>query len=135
MILTPAQAQIGIDRHRFRVLNCGRRFGKTTLAIEEIKGKIAAGKKHIAYIAPTYQQARDIAWEILKREFIGASFNEQRLEVRIGDCIVVLRGWESVETLRGQAFDFIVIDECHRGGANDESNWRGIMEYFSVPGL
>ena len=28
-------------------------------------------------------------------------------------------------------FDFIVIDECHRGGANNESNWRAIMEYFS----
>ncbi|HQG20079.1 MAG TPA: DEAD/DEAH box helicase family protein, partial [Tenuifilaceae bacterium] len=28
-------------------------------------------------------------------------------------------------------FDFIIIDECHRGGANDESNWRGILEYFS----
>jgi type I restriction enzyme R subunit len=28
-------------------------------------------------------------------------------------------------------FDFIVIDECHRGGANDESNWRDIMEYFA----
>lgn len=28
-------------------------------------------------------------------------------------------------------FDCIVIDECHRGGANDESNWRGILEYFS----
>lgn len=28
-------------------------------------------------------------------------------------------------------FDFIIIDECHRGGANDESNWRGIMEYFA----
>lgn len=28
-------------------------------------------------------------------------------------------------------FDFIVIDECHRGGANNEGNWRGIMEYFS----
>ena len=28
-------------------------------------------------------------------------------------------------------FDFIVIDECHRGGANDESNWRGILDYFS----
>lgn len=28
-------------------------------------------------------------------------------------------------------FDFIVIDECHRGGANDESNWRAILEYFS----
>jgi len=28
-------------------------------------------------------------------------------------------------------FDFIVIDECHRGGANDESNWRDILEYFT----
>jgi type I restriction enzyme R subunit len=28
-------------------------------------------------------------------------------------------------------FDFIVIDECHRGGANDEGNWRGILDYFS----
>ncbi len=28
-------------------------------------------------------------------------------------------------------FDFIVIDECHRGGANDESNWRGILDYFA----
>jgi type I restriction enzyme R subunit len=29
-------------------------------------------------------------------------------------------------------FDFIVIDECHRGGANDESSWRGILEYFAL---
>jgi type I restriction enzyme R subunit len=28
-------------------------------------------------------------------------------------------------------FDCIIIDECHRGGANDESTWRGIMEYFT----
>jgi type I restriction enzyme R subunit len=28
-------------------------------------------------------------------------------------------------------FDFIIIDECHRGGSNDEGNWRGILEYFS----
>ena len=27
-------------------------------------------------------------------------------------------------------FDVVIIDECHRGGARDESNWRGIMEYF-----
>ncbi|MDD2530957.1 MAG: type I restriction-modification enzyme R subunit C-terminal domain-containing protein, partial [Bacteroidales bacterium] len=27
--------------------------------------------------------------------------------------------------------DLIIIDECHRGGANDEGNWRGILEYFS----
>ena len=28
-------------------------------------------------------------------------------------------------------FDFIIIDECHRGGANDESTWRDILEYFA----
>ena len=28
-------------------------------------------------------------------------------------------------------FDFIIIDECHRGGANDESTWRAILEYFA----
>ena len=28
-------------------------------------------------------------------------------------------------------FDLVIIDECHRGGANDESSWRGILDYFS----
>lgn len=28
-------------------------------------------------------------------------------------------------------FDLIIIDECHRGGANDESAWRGILDYFA----
>ena len=28
-------------------------------------------------------------------------------------------------------FDFIIIDECHRGGANNEGNWRGILDYFA----
>jgi len=29
-------------------------------------------------------------------------------------------------------FDLVIIDECHRGGANDEGNWRGILKYFST---
>jgi type I restriction enzyme R subunit len=28
-------------------------------------------------------------------------------------------------------FDLVIIDECHRGGANDESNWRDILNYFA----
>jgi len=28
-------------------------------------------------------------------------------------------------------FDLIIVDECHRGGANDESTWRDILDYFS----
>ncbi len=126
MNLTKAQGLIALDRHRFRVLNCGRRFGKTTLAIEEIKGKVAAGKTKIAYIATTYQQARDIAWNILKKEFDGAYFNEARLEIKVGECTIILRGWENIETLRGQAFDFIVIDEV-ASMRNFWSNWQEVI--------
>ena len=116
--LTPVQAKIAKDNHRFRVLSLGRRTGKTTLAVEEIKGKALAKANRILYIANTYQQARDIAWEMLKKELKPAilSVNESRLELRVKtqdneESLVILRGWESVDTLRGQAFNFIVIDE------------------------
>lgn len=116
MELTPAQAQIALDPHRFRVLCCGRRFGKTTLAIDQIKACAVSGQKRIAYIAPTFQQARDIAWEELKRDCQGANINESRLEIRLTnskqtESLIILRGWESIETIRGQKFDLIVLDE------------------------
>lgn len=108
-----AQKNITLDRHRFRVLCCGRRFGKTTLAIEEMKACASIPKKRICYIAPTYQQARDIAWADLKNQLKDvADFNESRLEIRVvNGSIIQLRGWEAVETLRGQKFDLIIIDE------------------------
>lgn len=124
MILTPTQSVVAISKARFKVLCCGRRWGKTTLAIEEIKGKIAFGKNKIAYIATTYQQARDIVWNLLKEELKGSFFNEQRLEIKIGKCVLVLRGWESIETLRGQAFDFLVLDEV----ASMKKFWIGWQE-------
>lgn len=118
MILTKAQNEVAYDKHRFRVLNCGRRWGKTTLAVEEIKGKALSKPHRIAYIAPTIQQARDIAWEMLLRELnpIITKTNESRLELKTttlkgGETLIFLRGWEAVETLRGQQFDFLVIDE------------------------
>lgn len=118
MLLTPSQTQIAKDEHRFRVVDCGRRFGKTTLAVEEIKGKALANPCRIAYVAPTFQQARDIAWELLKAELrpITNKVNESRLELTVRtisgeESLIILRGWEAIETLRGQQFDFIVIDE------------------------
>ena len=73
----------------------------------------------IAYIAPTYQQARDIAWSLLKKvcsPVKSGEPNESRLEINIinkygGTSRIALRGWESIESLRGQAFDFLVLDE------------------------
>ena len=133
MALTPAQKIIASDTHRFRVLNCGRRFGKTTEAIEEIKGYILSSQEgdKIAYIAPTYQQARDIAWEMMIRELrpIVIKKNEARLELEVMNkegkpVLLVLRGWESIETLRGQKFRFVVIDEV----ASMRNFWIGWQE-------
>ncbi len=119
-----AQQTIALDNHRFRVVRAGRRFGKSIEASEEIKGKAyrinpfnGCGSR-IAYIAPTYQQARDIMWGILKEELrpIAIKINESRLEIEVrnlngSSSFIILRGWESIDTLRGQSFDFIVIDE------------------------
>ena len=133
--LTLAQAQILSDKHRFRVVNIGRRGGKTTVAIEEIKClAFFRPNSRICYIAPTYQQARDIAWEQLKRELRGVatSINESRLEIRIicedkvSESIILLRGWESVETLRGQGFDFLVLDEVAMM-RNFWENWHEVL--------
>jgi len=118
MLLTPTQKIVASDLHRFRVLRCGRRWGKTSLASEEIKGIAISRSSRIAYIATNYQQARDIMWEFLKKELRGAIIdtNEARLEIKVanikgGESLIILRGWESVENLRGQAFDFLVLDE------------------------
>ena len=117
--LTPAQKEIILNTARFRVINCGRRFGKTTLSVYEMVGKASEkSDRIIAYIAPTYQQARDIAWEMLKKIVapVTITTNESRLEIKIKardgkPSTIVLRGWEAVETLRGQKFDLLVLDE------------------------
>lgn len=114
MQLHQSQAIIALDRRRFRVLCCGRRWGKTTLAIDQIKGRAAIPNSRIAYIAPTYQQARDIAWDQLKTDCreVAKTINESRLEIKlVNGSWIALRGWESIETLRGQKFDLIVLDE------------------------
>lgn len=126
MKLSKAQTQIQRDNHRFKVINCGRRFGKTTLSVNIIAKAILEGKDRIAYIAPTYQQSRDIAWEMMKRVFIGADFNESRLEVRIGKQLIQLKGWEAIESLRGQKFDLLIIDEVAMM-RNFWLNWQEVI--------
>lgn len=134
MNLTPSQSIIAKDTHRFRVVNCGRRFGKTTLAVLEMIAKAVYGNdRQVCYIAPTYQQARDIAWQELKKLSLPAvhKINESRLEITLnttqgGKSTILLRGWESIETLRGQKFDFIVVDEI-ASMKNWAMNWQEVI--------
>jgi len=134
MILHKAQKIIAASRARFRVVNAGRRFGKSVLASEEIKGVALSRPSRIAYIAPTIQQARDIMWDMLKRELrtITKKANESRLELEVmdkngGSSFIFLKGWEAVETLRGQSFDLIILDEV----ASMRNFWVGWNEVLS----
>ncbi len=134
MILHQAQATIAKSNKRFRVINAGRRFGKTVLASEEIKGVALYKEAKIVYIAPTIQQARDIMWNQLKSELqpIIKKTNESRLELEVMNkdgksSFIQLKGWEAIETLRGQSFDFIVLDEV----ASMRNFWTGWNEVLS----
>ncbi len=132
MLLTPKQNEIAADLHRFRVLRCGRRFGKTVLSCEEIKGKALGKPRNITYFATTYQQARDIAWELLKKQLQPRiiSLNESRLEMKIKPVrgnepsLLQLRGWEALESERGKRNDFLVLDEV----ASMRNFWAGWHE-------
>jgi PBSX family phage terminase large subunit len=79
---------------------------------------IAKSGREIAYIAPTFTEARDIAW----RSFLQiaepsiCSTNESRLEIKVnsqdgGTSIIYFKSWETVASLRGMQFDYLVLDE------------------------
>lgn len=126
--LHETQKIVALDPHRFRVLCCGRRYGKTTLAIDQMKARLTIPNSRVVYVAPTYQQARDIAWEQLRRELQDAGkVNESRLEIElVNGSKLFLRGWESIDTLRGQKFDLIVLDEVAMM-RNFWSHWQEVI--------
>lgn len=117
--LTPAQATVLSDSHRFRVLVCGRKFGKTTLSSEEIVAcSFAAKNRRVMYIAPTLDDARRLMWDRLKNRFGNCieKSNDTRLELKVptqdgGRSDIFLGSWEKVNNYRGDEFDLIIFDE------------------------
>ncbi len=132
----PHAAQLEVieafDTHRFRILNCGRRFGKTVLSVNEMLS-FAYFRENalIVYVAPTFAQARDISWRMLKgyAYHYGNNYkiNEARLELTLngkyGKSEIWLRGTENYEALRGLGIDFLVVDELAM-----MRNWYSIWE-------
>jgi len=140
--LHQTQAIVAQDNHDFRVVDCGRQWGKTTLAVEEMKAcgyykKVYPNTPHneIAYFATTFDQARNIAWAMLKdstRSAWDRPPNESRLELwlrtKYGELSrITLRGFENIETARGQQFDLLVIDEV-AFMRNWKYAWQSILE-------
>ena len=121
MQLTEKQKTALLSRARYKVLNFGRRSGKTTeLAQEAVVTSQTVENAKISYYAQTFGDARDIAWEIFLKAFDGAIIhkNETLLEFTVksqkGIAKIFLRGWESVvtgEKGRGTENDLLLLDE------------------------
>ena len=84
--LKAPQLKIFRNPRRFRVLAAGRRFGKTYLALTELC-RAAWGPNRLAwYVAPTYRQAKRIAWKPLKqmtKEYWASIPNETDLSIEL----------------------------------------------------
>lgn len=134
MKLHKAQKEIIENENRFKVIRAGRRFGKTVLSIEEmVFTAVTTRNARVVYIAPTFQSARDIALEQLRKRISGVmgKFNEMRLEITLpnqfkGESNIFLRSWDNVETLRGQFFDLIILDEVAQY-KNFWTNWYEVL--------
>jgi len=100
------------------VLVCHRRFGKTVCMINQlIKSALLSKLKNprYAYIAPTFKQAKSIAWDYMKQftlKIPGVRFNETELRVDLPNgSRITLLGSENCDGLRGIYLDGCVIDE------------------------
>lgn len=105
-----------LKEFRFVVLDAGRRFGKTTLAIIVlIISALTHPESLYWYVAPSYRQAKMIAWRMLKRlspRFLVSKINEAELSILYTNgATVELKGAENEDSLRGMGIWGIVIDE------------------------
>ena len=109
------QQSIFYDESRFKVAACGRRFGKSYLATYIILTKALQKQGNYFFVAPTFQQARQILWEVLKnkvRDHLAEKINESRLEITlINGSRISLKGADRPDTMRGVSLSGLVCDE------------------------
>ena len=114
-LLKDKQRTIFESDARFKVAGCGRRFGKSYLATYILIEKALDVKGNYFFVAPTFAQARQILWEILKektRDRFARSINESRLEVTLTNgSRIFLKGADRPDTMRGVSLSGCVLDE------------------------
>ncbi len=113
--LHPAQLEIFNSEKRFKVVAAGRRFGKSRLAawILLIKA-LQSESKDVFYIGPTFQQAKDIMWDMLKdlgKDLIAAAHENTAVLTLINGRKIYLKGSDRPDTLRGVGLAYVVLDE------------------------
>jgi len=118
--LLPWQKEVKGDHHRFRVVCAGRRSGKSVLGCDDLTQGAAEIPSSINwYVGPTYGAAKDIAWEIFKRnvepfreyDLIEKAVESDLLIKWVNGAVIQLKGGDKVDSLRGVKLNRLVIDE------------------------
>jgi hypothetical protein len=129
----PREQQLAIhelmDSKRFGVVVAHRRMGKTVSAINHLIKEAILNQKEApryAYIAPTYGQAKRVAWDYLVKyaEPLGGTSNISELRVDFWGRRIQLFGSDNPESLRGQYFDGVILDEI---GDQNPKIWTDII--------
>lgn len=129
MALSKAQRMIADCPMRFRVAVCGRRFGKTHLAIRELAKYASKPDQRVWYVAPTYRMAKQIVWKKLKKKLLSINWvkkvNEQDLTLElVNGSEISLRGADNYDSLRGVGLNFICLDEA---ADIDQEAWYEVL--------
>jgi len=116
MALSQPQLTIAQDTHRFRVAICGRRFGKTWLAMRELARFARYPDRRCWFIAPTRGQGKGIVWEQLRGRLQQlnwiAKVNESELTLHLRNGSEIgIRSADAYDRMRGFSVDFCVLDE------------------------
>ena len=112
--LHPGQQEVAVHPARFRVLSCGRRWGKSLLGVALCVAAALDGKR-AWWVAPSYPMSA-VGW----REMRGLMAQIPGVQKHEADRILVspTGGWVQVksadnpDSLRGEGLDFLVLDEC-----------------------
>jgi phage terminase large subunit-like protein len=118
-----------LDSKRFTVVVAHRRFGKTVSAINHLIKAAVLNKleaPRYAYIAPTYGQAKRVAWDYLVKYVkpLGGTENISEMRVDFMGRRIQLYGSDNPDSLRGQYFDGVILDEI---GDQNPKIWTDIV--------
>lgn len=112
--LFPAQGMIVKHPARFKVLACGRRFGKTAVAVDILCNHLLEGHA-VAYFAPTYRMTKEVMGEmerILRPVIARTRLNDFRYDLITGGVLEFWPLGTAGEAVRGRKYHFAVVDEA-----------------------
>lgn len=132
--LSPWQISVAKDKHRFRVIDAGRRSGKSVLARGIVLQWATTKPGRYWMVSPTYKQSKMIHWHDFRSEIPPewiAKKNEVELSIQLKNgSIIELKGAENPDALRGSKLMGLVVDEVA-----SVRNWRWLWQEALRPTL